>query len=73
MWFFATYTGPVVSVVCSLFSRRTSIALGVAYLVLLLMLSWVSSHAVRLEIASSVNESGLIVGILREPIQPLRW
>ncbi len=72
-WFLATYAGPVVSLVRSPFGRRTNIALGIAYLVLLLTLSWVSSHAVRLELAGSGDESGLIIGILRELVQPLRW
>ena len=72
-WFLATYAGPVVSLVRSPFDRRTNIALGMAYVVLLLTLSWVSSHAVRLELAGSGDESGLIIGIIRELIQPLRW
>jgi hypothetical protein len=40
-WFLATYAGPIVSLLRSPFSRRTNIVLGVAYLVSLIMLSWV--------------------------------
>jgi hypothetical protein len=72
-WFLATYVGPVVLLMRSPSGRRTNIALGVAYLVLLLTFSWVSSHAVRLEIAGSGDESGSVIGTLRELVQPLRW
>jgi hypothetical protein len=72
-WFLATYAGPVVSLVRSPFQRRTNIALGVAYLVVLLVLFWINSHAVRLEAAGSGDEAGLFMGVLRELVQPLRW
>jgi len=72
-WFLATYVGPAVSLVRSPFERRINIALGLAFLVLLLTLSWVSSHAARLEAAGSGEKPGLIIGILWELVQPLRW
>jgi hypothetical protein len=72
-WFLATYVGPVVSLVRSPFQRRTNITLGVAYLVVLLALAWVSSHAARVEAAVSGDEPGLIIGVLRELVQPFRW
>ncbi len=72
-WFFATYVGPVVSLVRSPFHRRTNIALGVAYLVVLLALAWVSSHAARVEAAGSGDEHRLIISVLRELVQPFRW
>jgi hypothetical protein len=72
-WFIATYTGPVVSLVRSPFHRRTNIALGVAYLVVLLALSWVSSHAARVEATGSGYEPGLMISVLRELVQPFRW
>jgi hypothetical protein len=72
-WFLATYAGPVVSLVRSPFQRRTNIALGIAYLVLLVALAWVSSHAVSVEAAVSGDEPGLIIGVLRELLQPFRW
>jgi hypothetical protein len=72
-WFLAIYAGPVVSLVRSPFPRRTNIALGVAYLVLLLVLCWINSHAFRLEAAGSGDEAGLLMGVLRELVQPLRW
>ncbi len=72
-WFLATYAGPLVSLRRSPFDRRTNIALGVAYLVLLIALSWVNSQAVGVEAAGTAGETGLIMGILRELVQPFRW
>jgi hypothetical protein len=72
-WFIATYAGPLVSLVRSPFHRRTNITLGVAYLVVLLALSWVSSHAARVEATGSGYEPGLMISVLRELVQPFRW
>jgi hypothetical protein len=72
-WFLATYAGPVISLVRSPFPRRTNIALGAACLVVLLALSWVSSHAMRVEAAVSSDAPGLIFSVLRELVQPFRW
>jgi len=72
-WFLATYAGPVVSLRRSPFPRRTNIALGVAYLILLIVLSWVNSQAVSVEAVDPADETGLGIRILRELVQPLRW
>jgi hypothetical protein len=72
-WFLATYAGPVVSLLRSPFPRSTNIALAVAYLVVLITLSWVNSQAVSVEAAGPVDETGPIMGVLRELVQPLRW
>jgi len=72
-WLLATYVGPIVSLVRSPFHRRTNLALGITYLVLLLVLSWVSSHAVRLEAGGVGDDHGLIFRVLREMVQPFRW
>ena len=72
-WFFANYIGPVISLVRSPFDRRTNIALGVANLVVLLALAWVSSHALRVEAAGSGNAPGLMFSVLSELVQPFRW
>jgi len=72
-WFLATYVGPAVSLRRSPFPRRTNIALAVAYLVVLITLSWVNSQAVSVEAAGTAGETGLILGILRELVQPFRW
>jgi len=72
-WFLATYAGPVVSLLRSPFSRRTNIALGIAYLVLLIALSWVNSQAARVEMAGPADAPGLVISILRELVQPIRW
>ena len=72
-WFLATYAGPVVSLLRSPFPRRTNISLGVAYLFLLLALSWVNAQAAQIEAISSGNAPGLLISILIELVQPLRW
>ncbi len=72
-WFLAVYVGPLVSLVRSPFPRRTNIALGTAYLVVLLLLCWVSAQTVQVEAPGPPDEPGLIISILRELIQPLRW
>ena len=72
-WFLATYAGPVVSLLRSPFSRRTNIALGVAYLIGLVTLAWVNSQAVGVEAAGTAEETGLIMGILSELVKPFRW
>jgi hypothetical protein len=61
------------SLVRSPFQRHINIALGIAYMVLLLALPWVSAQAVRAGAAVSGDESGLIFGVLRELVQLLRW
>jgi hypothetical protein len=72
-WFLATYAGPLVSLMRSPFGRRTNIALGIAYLLMLLVLCWLTAQTVRVESALSGDEPGLIFSILRELVQPLRW
>jgi hypothetical protein len=72
-WFVAVYVGPLVSLVRSPFHRRTNIALGTAYLAMVLVLCWVSAQTVQVEAAVPVDEPGLIFSILRELVQPLRW
>ncbi len=72
-WFLTTYAGPFISLVRSPFERRTNIALGTAYLLVLLVICWYTSLAVRVESAVSGGEPGLILGVLRELVQPLRW
>jgi hypothetical protein len=72
-WFVAVYIGPLVSLVRSPFHRRSSIVLGIAYLVILILLCWVSSQTVHVEAAVSADKPGLTFSILRELVQPLRW
>jgi hypothetical protein len=72
-WFLATYGGPIVSLVRSPFHRRTNIAFGVAYLLILLVLCWITAQTVRVESVVSGDEPGLIFSLLRELVQPLRW
>ena len=73
VWFLATYAGPVVSLLRSPFHSRTNIALGVAYLATLLALAWVNAQAFRVATLAAAGEPGLIVSVLRELVQPLRW
>ena len=72
-WFVAVYVGPLVSLVRSPFQRRANIALGTAYLVVVLVLCWVSAQTVQVEAAATADRPGLIFSILRELVQPLRW
>jgi hypothetical protein len=72
-WFVAVYVGPLVSLVRSPFHRRSNIALGTAYLVVVLVLCWVSAQTVQVEEAATADGPGLIFSILRELVQPLRW
>jgi hypothetical protein len=72
-WFLATYVGPLVSLLRSPFDRRTNIALAIAYMVLLIALAWVNSQAASVEATGAEGEPGLVFGVLRELVQPLRW
>ena len=72
-WFLANYVGPVVSLMRSPFQRRTNIALGIAYILVLLVFCWLTAQTVRVEAAVSGDEPGLVFSMLRELIQPLRW
>jgi len=72
-WFLAVYAGPLVSLVRSPFERRTNIALGIAYLCLLLVLCWIVAQTVQVEAAATADKPGLIFSVLRELVQPLRW
>jgi len=74
-WFLAIYAGPVVSLLRSPFGRRVNIALGSAYLAVLFVLSWVGAHAARVDTLSTEGspEPGLIMGVLKELVQPFRW
>ena len=72
-WFLATYAGPVVSLLRSPFDRRVNMALGAAYLALLLVLSWVSAQSARVGTLGAGGEQGIIIGILGDLVQPFRW
>ena len=72
-WFMAVYVGPLVSLLRSPFPRRTNIVLGIAYLIILLVLCWVSAQTVRVEAKVPADQPGLIFSVLRELFQPLRW
>jgi hypothetical protein len=72
-WFVAVYVGPLVSLVRSPFHRRINLSLGSAYLVVVLVLCWVSAQTVLVEAAAPADEPGLIFSVLRELVQPLRW
>lgn len=74
-WFLATYAGPVVSLVRSPFGRRTNIVLGIAYVAVLSMLSWVNVQSARVEALSTGGEPGawLIMNFITELVQPFRW
>ena len=72
-WFLATYAGPIVSLLRSPFDRRTNITFAVAYLLALLVFSWLTAQTVRVETAVPGDQPGMIFSMLRELVQPLRW
>ena len=72
-WFIAIYVGPLASLLRSPFSRPINITLGIAYLSLLLGLSWVSSQAALIEFAGSGEKSGAVARTLTELVQPFWW
>ena len=72
-WFLATYAGPLVSLVRSPFDRRTNVTLGAAYLVVLLILSWVSAQSFQIETMKTGGQAHMFSMVLKELVQPLRW
>ena len=72
-WFLAKYVGPIISLVRSPFDRRINIILGIAYLLVLLVFSWLTAQTVRVESAVSTDQPGMFFSVLRELVQPLRW
>ena len=78
-WFSAIYAGPVVSLLRSPFRRRINMRLGVAYIALLLMVSWVNFQSAKLNTLETVETlsvregPGLIIGVLKELVQPFTW
>ena len=72
-WFLATYVGPAVSLLRSPFTRRVTIGLAMAYLVLLVLVAYVSRQALLLEAARSGRDAGAATTLLAEILQPLRW
>jgi hypothetical protein len=72
-WFLATYAGPLLSLKRSTYHNQSKIAFGIAYLLVLLVFCWLTSQTVIVESAVSGDQPGLILGVLRELVQPLRW
>lgn len=72
-WFLATYIGPVVSLMRSPFPRTTNIMLGFVYLIILLLLFLVNTQSLLVETMDRGSGSKLVIGFLKEFVQPLRW
>jgi len=72
-WFLSTYVGPTVSLLRSPFSKRINITLGMAYVVLLLLLFWVNANSLQVETLGDEEGSRLVIGVLKEIVQPFRW
>lgn len=72
-WLAATYVGPAVSLLRSPFGRRVTIALGVGYLVAMLLLAYAGSQAVRYELARGTEFDRPPPTLLNGLFQPLRW
>ena len=71
-WALALYLGPVVSLLRSPFGRRVNVALGLAYLGLLLLVSRVWTMALQLEMKRADPESPLVTW-LGGLVAPLVW
>jgi len=72
-WFLATYAGPLTALKQSPFPRPTNIALGIAYLTLLMVLCGVGALSVQVETMDTGGQSPLLLGVLKELAQPFRW
>lgn len=72
-WFLVTYVGPLVSLVRSGYHLRSRIAIGIAYLLVLLVFCWLTATSVGVESAVSGDEPALVFSVLRGLVQPLRW
>lgn len=78
-WFSAIYAGPLVSLLRSPFQRRINIRLGIAYIALLLVSSWVNFQSSKLntletiETASVGERANVFLGVLKQLIQPFTW
>ena len=72
-WFLATYAGPLAALKQSPFPRTTNIALGIAYLALLMVLCWVGALSVQVETMDTGGQPSLLLGVLKELVQPFRW
>lgn len=72
-WFMAIYGGPLVTLLRSPFSRRVNITLGIMYLAVLLVLSWVNFQAFTFEAVYSGKTAGISIHFLSELVQPFVW
>jgi hypothetical protein len=72
-WFLATYAGPLTALKQSPFPRPTNIALGIAYLALLMLLCGVGALSVQVETMDTGGQPPLLLGVLKELVQPFRW
>jgi uncharacterized membrane protein YccC len=72
-WFLATYAGPLAALKRSRFPRPTNIALGIAYLALLMVLCGVGALSVQVETMDTGGQPPLLLGVLKELVQPFRW
>ena len=72
-WFLATYIGPVISLLRSPFNNRINSTLGMVYVVVLLLLFWVNANSLQVETLGDQEGSSLLIAVLKEMVQPLRW
>ncbi len=72
-WFLATYAGPIAALKRFPFPRTTNIALGMAYLALVLVLCGVGALSIQVETMDSGGQSPLLLVVLKELVQPFRW
>ena len=72
-WFLAAYVGPVVSLLRSPFPRRTNSVLAIAYVITAIGVAWVGSQATLVEMSAAASDTGVVVRVLVEMVQPFWW
>jgi hypothetical protein len=72
-WFLAAYVGPLVSLVRSPFPRRTNGALAVDYVITAVGVAWVGAQATLVEMSAEASDTGVVVRVLTEMVQPFWW
>ncbi|WP_319549190.1 hypothetical protein [Desulfogranum marinum] len=74
-WFLAMYVGPIITLLRSPFSRRANVSLGIFYVVVIVLLSWVNSEALMFEneMMNASEKTVKHIYFLLELVQPLIW
>lgn len=72
-WFLAMYIGPLASLLRSPFPRQINLVICIAYVCLILVLSWVNAQARMIETVNMEEQTGLFSSVMKELVLPFRW